>query len=154
MTSSVSSAAPPLGSPALRLSVTTGHFRLDARLDQTRRQVERKNTSSGFRLKRSPEALPPPYHSTTVARQRATVRTDLDTARAKPDNALFERLSTRYRGSYGAQLGAHVSKCEFLLFARNLANAHNRVNAFEFLNVPTQVLQEPRTIGLTLRWSY
>ena len=57
-------------------------------------------------------------------------------------------------GSYGAQLGAHVSKFEFLLFARNLANAHNRVNAFEFLNVPTQVLQEPRTIGLTLRWSY
>lgn len=35
-----------------------------------------------------------------------------------------------------------------------LANAHNRVNAFEFLGVPTQVLQEPRTIGLTVRWNY
>lgn len=56
-------------------------------------------------------------------------------------------------GSYGAQLGAHVDKYEFLLFARNLANAHNRVNAFEFLGAPTQVLQEPRTIGLTFRWS-
>jgi iron complex outermembrane receptor protein len=57
-------------------------------------------------------------------------------------------------GSYGAQLGTHVKKYEFLLFGRNLANAHNRVNAFEFLGIPTQVLQEPRTIGLTLRWNY
>jgi outer membrane receptor protein involved in Fe transport len=57
-------------------------------------------------------------------------------------------------GSYDAQLGAHVKKYEFLLFGRNLANAHNRVNAFEFLGVPTQVLQEPRTIGVTLRWNY
>ena len=57
-------------------------------------------------------------------------------------------------GSFGAQLGAHINKYEFLLFARNLANAHNRVNAFQFLGVPTQVLQEPRTVGLTLRWNY
>ncbi len=57
-------------------------------------------------------------------------------------------------GSYGAQLGAHVKEYEFLLFGRNLANAHNRINAFEFIGVPTQVLQEPRTIGLTFRWNY
>jgi len=57
-------------------------------------------------------------------------------------------------GSYGAQVGVHMSHYELLLFARNLANAHNRVNAFEFLGVPTQVLQEPRTIGLTLRWNH
>jgi len=67
------------------------------------------------------------------------VRIALDSVRPKPDRAQFERLSKKY---------------EFLLFARNLANAHNRVNAFEFIGVTTQVLQEPRTIGLTIRWNY
>jgi len=57
-------------------------------------------------------------------------------------------------GSWGAQLGAHMREYEFLLFGRNLADARNRVNAFELLGVPTQVLQAPRYFGLTFRWTH
>ena len=57
-------------------------------------------------------------------------------------------------GSWGAQLGAHMKGYELLLFGRNLADARNRVNAFELLGVPTQVLQSPRSFGLTFRWNH
>ena len=57
-------------------------------------------------------------------------------------------------GNWGAQLGAHMKAYEVLLFGRNLADARNRVNAFELLGVPTQVLQAPRSFGLTLRWTH
>src|SRR5262249_49332370 len=57
-------------------------------------------------------------------------------------------------GSWGAQLGAHMKSYELLLFGRNLAYARNRVNAFELLGVPTQVLQSPRSFGVTFRWNH
>lgn len=56
--------------------------------------------------------------------------------------------------SIDAQTGLHLNSLEFLLFCRNLADARNRVNAFELVGEPAQVLQTPRTIGLTARWNY
>jgi iron complex outermembrane recepter protein len=57
-------------------------------------------------------------------------------------------------GSLDAQVGAHFSELEYLLFGRNLAGGRNRVNAFELVGSPAQILQTPRTFGLTVRWNY
>jgi iron complex outermembrane receptor protein len=56
--------------------------------------------------------------------------------------------------SIDAQTGLHLNSLELLLFCRNLADARNRVNAFELVGEPAQVLQTTRTIGLTARWNY
>jgi iron complex outermembrane receptor protein len=51
----------------------------------------------------------------------------------------------------GAQATLHTGRYEFALFVHNLADSRKRIAAREYVLVNQEVLQTPRTIGLTFR---
>jgi len=63
-------------------------------------------------------------------------------------------LSYGNYSSFGAQFNLSYKKYEFLIFGTNLADTRGRMNAQALAGVNQEVLQPPRTIGLTLRAHY
>ena len=76
------------------------------------------------------------------------------------NNMAFSDLNNSTALTYGnvnevnATFGLNWGQYEVSVFGKNLANSRSRVSAFQFLGVPTQVLQTPRTIGITARVNY
>ena len=56
--------------------------------------------------------------------------------------------------SFGAQFNLSYKNYELLIFGTNLADTRGRLNAQTIGGVKEEVLQAPRTIGLTLRAHY
>lgn len=63
-------------------------------------------------------------------------------------------LSYGNYSSFGAQFNLSYKNYELLVFGTNLADTRGRLNAQSLAGVKQQVLQAPRTIGLTLRAHY